>query len=315
MPANTSVSAGAEFLIAQRAARRRQYRRPSLIFPRRFAGPVRDLQHDRTRARLRRPAYPIGNRPAARAVTRWSYGRGGQRRARVGADALHHRTKAVRTLRRQMLAQAHLLEQGDRVGRENVVGVLAGKDREQDRRSVRARYARRCRRRNVSTGPPAPFGRTVVSSQTWLAQPCTLLASLWAAAGKRRQFPAELDQVAIAVVPVVEDREVVDDFVDVGHRAERFPRSALYIERRGVEGRCLAARLRRCADDPGSTRRAWRPCAAPARASGREVGGRQRILRGRSGRTCPGRLCRAVSAVPLATDPVSCGASASVKKS
>ena len=28
------------------------------------------------------------------------------------------------------------------------------------------------------SGPPAPLGRTVVSSQTWLAQPCTLLASL-----------------------------------------------------------------------------------------------------------------------------------------
>jgi hypothetical protein len=89
----------------------------------------------------------------------------------------------------------------------------------------------------------APFGRTLVSSQTWLAQPCTLLASLCAASGKRRQLAPKLDQIAIAVVPVVKDREIVDDFVDVSHRTG-VPRRPLYRVRsdRGRRGRCVTAR-------------------------------------------------------------------------
>ena len=35
----------------------------------------------------------------------------------------------------------------------------------------------------LSTGPSPPFGFTEVESQTWLAQPRTLLASLRAASG------------------------------------------------------------------------------------------------------------------------------------
>ena len=50
-------------------------------------------------------------------------------------------------------------------------------------RSGRARYGRRCRRR-IQHRPPAPSGSTCVCSQTWLAQPCTLLASIGRASGK-----------------------------------------------------------------------------------------------------------------------------------
>src|SRR5580704_14952239 len=44
-----------------------------------------------------------------------------QRGACIRANTFDHRAKAVRTLRREMLAQPHILEQLDGVGRQNVV--------------------------------------------------------------------------------------------------------------------------------------------------------------------------------------------------
>ena len=57
-------------------------------------------------------------------------------------------------------------------------------------------------------------GAMSVVSQTWLAQPCTLLASVRAASGKRRQHAAELDEIAIAIVPLVKQGEILVDLVD-----------------------------------------------------------------------------------------------------
>ena len=65
-----------------------------------------------------------------------------------------------------------------------------------------------------STGPAAPFGLTEVASHTWLAQPCTLLASLRACFRQRRQRAAKLDQIAVAVVPLLQQIEILDDLVD-----------------------------------------------------------------------------------------------------
>ena len=93
------------------------------------------------------------------------------------ANALDHGTEAVRALRSEVLAQAQALEQGDRVGRENFAGVLAGKHREQDgdetAHDMGIAVAGEGEHR-----PAWPSERTVVASQTWLAQPCTLFASL-----------------------------------------------------------------------------------------------------------------------------------------
>ena len=58
--------------------------------------------------------------------------------------------------------------------------------------------------RNVSV--PSACGS--VTSQTWLAQPRTLLASLRSAVGQRRQPAAEVDDVAIALLPVAEQLEL-----------------------------------------------------------------------------------------------------------
>ena len=142
--------------------------------------------------------------------------------ARIGADAFHHRTEAVRTLRGKMFAQTHASRKAASasVARMSLCGLP---EKMANRIAIRPRtICASLSPANVSTGPSAPSGRTLVSSQTWLAQPCTLLASLCARLGKRWQFPSEFDQVAIAIVPIVKDREIVDDFFDIRH-APRVP--------------------------------------------------------------------------------------------
>ncbi len=49
-----------------------------------------------------------------------------QRRLRVGADAVDHRAKAVRALRREVFAESKLLEKRDRIGVENLARRLPG---------------------------------------------------------------------------------------------------------------------------------------------------------------------------------------------
>ena len=51
-------------------------------------------------------------------------------------------------------------------------------------------------------------------SQTWLAQPRTLLVSVRAPSGNSGKVAAKLDDVAITVVPLIEQLEIVDDLVD-----------------------------------------------------------------------------------------------------
>ena len=123
---------------------------------------------------------------------------------------------------------------------------------------------------------------------------------------KRRQFPPQFDQIAVAVVPVVEDREIVDDFVDVGHRAG-VPRRP-YIERRG-RGRSTLSRLECCAANRGyavclASLRGSRP--APCAARGRRASAC-------SARPFDAGLVRAALAVLArcaTATPVSCDASA-----
>ena len=101
-----------------------QYQRPSFDLPPPRAGLATDLQHVRRRGQILRVLYvpaeslPLPRRPPLHCDC-------GQCRARVGTDALHHRAEAVRTLRRKVFTQTHPLEQGDRVCRKNIFGVLA----------------------------------------------------------------------------------------------------------------------------------------------------------------------------------------------
>ena len=55
----------------------------------------------------------------------------GERLARVDADALDHRAQAVGTLRRQVLAKSEFVEDGKRIGRQDLLRRVAGIKREQ----------------------------------------------------------------------------------------------------------------------------------------------------------------------------------------
>ena len=82
---------------------------------------------------------------------------------------------------------AELLEQRDRIGVEDLRAPACPNRARTGSRSARARYARRCRRRTRASGPPRRSALTCVPSQTWLAQPCTLLASVRSCLGQRRR--------------------------------------------------------------------------------------------------------------------------------
>src|SRR6516162_6257772 len=93
-----------------------------------------------------------------------------ERDTSVGANPLHHGTEAIRALRREMFAQTHAFEQFDGTGVQDLSCALARIDSEQDCNQS-AHDMGSLSPAKVNTGPPAPSGRTVVSSQTWLAQP------------------------------------------------------------------------------------------------------------------------------------------------
>ena len=67
--------------------------------------------------------------------------------------------------------------------------------------------------RKLSTRPAGRVLATV-TSHTWLAQPRTLLASVRSLSVSGARLAAEVDHVAVAVVPLVEQREVLDDLLD-----------------------------------------------------------------------------------------------------
>ena len=75
-----------------------------------------------------------GPRPAAAAAKiAGSSGGGGERLARVRANPFDHGAQAVGTLRRQMLAKSEFVEHRDRVGGQNLLWRMTGKQRQQDR--------------------------------------------------------------------------------------------------------------------------------------------------------------------------------------
>ena len=212
-----------------------------------------------------------------------------QRGARIRLDALDHRAEAVRALRRQVLAQAQPLEQRDRIGRRGSRARACPNRARTGSRSARARYAHRCRRRTRASGPRRRSASRAVPSHTWLAQPCTLFASVRTSLRQRRERAAELDHIAIAVVPLVEDGEVLDDVVDRGRswgsrRARRRYRRAArarYSPMRDGFRLIAAASPRPGAAAAGRARPArCRPCVSvfcESRSRRRAFGGRGRV--------------------------------------
>src|ERR1051325_2007618 len=145
-------------------------------------------------------------------ANKWS---GGDRqgRARVGLDTLDHRLEAVRTLRREVFAQAKLVEQRDCVALEDLARVFAGVEGEQDgdEPAYDVGVAVACEGEHRS----ARAVRLDAGREPHLAGAALHLIGLGARGlGQRRKLAAEFDYVTVAVVPIVEDGEIVDDVVD-----------------------------------------------------------------------------------------------------
>jgi hypothetical protein len=118
--------------------------------------------------------------------------------ARVGANALDHRTESVRALRGEMLAQAQALEHGDRVGRKNVAGPLAGEHREQDGDQA-------AHDMGIAVAGEGEYGTALAIRMHGGCEPDLARAALHLvcadalALGEGAQGAAKLDDIAIAV--------------------------------------------------------------------------------------------------------------------
>src|SRR5215813_6969963 len=118
-----------------------------------------------------------------------------------------------------MLLEAQALEQRDRIGREDVASVLAGIDHKQNRDQathdmcIAVAYERQ-QRPGLAIVLAIGLHRR---RQPDLAGTALHLVGIVAVLlVKRRKRTAELDDVAVAVVPLVQQRKVLDDLV-YGH--------------------------------------------------------------------------------------------------
>src|SRR6185369_14060991 len=136
-----------------------------------------------------------------------------ERRTRIRPDALHHGTEPVRALRRQMLAQAQTVEYRDRVGRKDFARRPAGIEREQDRDQAAHDVGV-----TVADELDLRAGGAVwpdVAREPDLAGAALNLVGVGALRLRQRlERAAEFDHIAVAIVPIIEEREVFGDLVD-----------------------------------------------------------------------------------------------------
>src|SRR5579884_3030245 len=126
-----------------------------------------------------------------------------------------------------MLAQSHFLEQGDGIETQNVLGALARidgkKNCNQSAHDMRVAVADESQDRfAAAVWPHSGIEPNLAGATLHLVDVGACRLVQW------RKFPAELDQVTIAVVPIVQEREILDDLVYISHRCV----PGLYIEQR-----------------------------------------------------------------------------------
>src|SRR4051812_1035418 len=149
-----------------------------------------------------------------------------ERFARIGADAFDHRAKAVGALRRQMLAKSEFVEHGQRIRRQDLLRRVAGIKRQQDRDQTAHDVG-------VAVAEIVQPRFAVAAAVDLLGEP-DLAGAAIDLVGRgmfrlrhRRQRAAEFDDVAVAVVPLVQQRKIIPDLVDV-HRGPRPMLKSLY---------------------------------------------------------------------------------------
>ena len=141
---------------------------------------------------------------------------GGDGFAGFPLDARDHGSQAVGTLRRDVLGKPQLVENAALVGARDFRGALAGKDRQNDcdetAHNMRVEVAPELQHR---VGPVFVFR----DNPDLAGAALHLVLRRVLGFGQRLKTAAKLDQIAVAVVPVVEKLEILDNGVDIriGH--------------------------------------------------------------------------------------------------
>ena len=193
-------------------------------------------------------------------------------------DAVDHGAEAVGALRREVVAQAELLEQARR-RRSTGCPCAPLPEYSANRIAISPRTIWASLSPTNVEHRPAAAVRLDRGRKPHLAGAALHLVGV--AAGRfrqRRQRAAELDQIAVAVVPLLQQSEILDDLVDRCHRSACGRMPSIYhldigcgaadVEEKGPE----VTRDRLSGAWPGAA--APRPCAAlyPAKPARRSAG-------------------------------------------
>lgn len=138
-----------------------------------------------------------------------------ERHFRLAPYSPDHRTKPIGALRRQVFVEAERAENGLGIGRKDLRSRPAGIERQQDRDQTS---------NDMGVGIPkeCQFGVVTIASprmQPHLADTTRNLVCIVAGIlGIGSKIAAEFYHVAVSLLPVVQEREVVSDCIDRGHR-------------------------------------------------------------------------------------------------
>jgi hypothetical protein len=136
------------------------------------------------------------------------------RRASLIANPLDHRAQAVGALRREMFGKAEIAENRRGIERDDLPRRTPRKEREDegDEAAHDQRVAVAAKRQHRRAGGVMDAARI----QPDLAD-AAAHAIFFGAGGLRQwlQRAAKLDQIAIAILPIVEKFEIADDLVDI----------------------------------------------------------------------------------------------------
>ena len=141
-------------------------------------------------------------------------------RESVGVDALDHRAHAVGALRGQMLLQAEFTERRKGVDAEDLLGRPVGKKRDRDRHEpaheMQIAVAAKVQNRLAGRVP------TSFAFEPNLADAAAnLVGVVVRGLAQRLERAAQLDDVAIAVLPLLEEGEIGANGFDRGQRRAR----------------------------------------------------------------------------------------------